>query len=388
MAKPIPRPQKQPVVMQVIPSLGAGGAEQGCIDMAGEIARSGGKSIVVSHGGMRIPELRRVGAIHIDLPVDSKNPIVMALNIGRLRRLIREHNVDIVHARSRAPAWSCLKACEGTNAHFMTTCHAPFNIHDSAAKRFYNSSIARGERVIAISDYVSEYLQKNYIIDPNVIRVIHRGVALEKFNPGNCSPERMMKLSREWRVTDGASIILMPGRLTRWKGQREMIEAMAILNRPDVYCVMVGDDQGRTEYRAELEALLKEKNLEANVRIMEHCDDMAAACMLSAAVVSASIEPEGFGRVPIEGQAMGRPVVATDHGGAKETIIPGVTGWLVPPGDPAALAQALDTILNLTEEQRNQLAHAAITHIHQNFTKDIMAEKTLAVYAELLQGAA
>jgi glycosyltransferase involved in cell wall biosynthesis len=151
---------------------------------------------------------------------------------------------------------------------------------------------------------------------------------------------------------------------------------------------MVGDDQGRTEYRAELEALMRERNLEANVRIMSHCNDMPAACMLATVIVSASIEPEGFGRVAVEGQAMGRPVIATDHGGSTETIIPDVTGWLVPPGDIDALVKALDTVLHLTLDQRNQLAQAAIAHVHQNFTKQRMADRTLDVYAELLQKAA
>lgn len=371
--------------MQVIPHLGAGGAEQGCIDVAAEIVRSKAVAIVVSNGGSRVPELKRLGVKHIDLPVDSKNPFVMWLNIMRLKKLIADYQVDIVHARSRAPAWSCLKACEGTPAHFMTTCHAPYNIHDNNIKRFYNSSIARGERVIAISSYVADYLRQNYEMDTARIRVVHRGIPIERFNPGNTSPERMMKLSREWRLPDGAKVILLPGRLTRWKGQIVMIEAMAQLNRPDVYCVMVGDDQGRTEYRAELEALLKEKNLEANVRIMEHCDDMPAAYMLSNVVVSASTEPEGFGRVAVEGQAMGRPVVATDHGGSTETVIPDVTGWVVPPGDAAALAKALSHALDLTAEQRQDLAYRAINHVLQYFTKERMTGGTLDVYTELLQ---
>lgn len=374
--------------MQVIPELGAGGAEQGCIDIAGALTRAGAKALVVSHGGMRVPELRRLGALHINLPVHSKNPLTMALNIRRLRNLILAHGVDIVHARSRAPAWSCLEACTNTKAHFVTTCHAPFNINDSKAKRFYNSSITRGERVIAISTYVADYLRRNYEIDPDRIRVIPRGIPLDKFNPGNCSPERMMKLSRAWRVPDGAAIILMPGRLTRWKGQIEMVEAMALLQRPDLYCVMVGDDQGRSDYHTALDTLIRERNLEANVRIMAHCDDMPAACMLASAIVSASIEPEGFGRVAVEGQAMGRPVVATNHGGSQETVIDGVTGWLVPPGDADALAQTLEKVFRLNEEQRNHLAHAAIRHVHEHFSKELMAERTLAVYAELLQGPA
>ncbi|PZO84827.1 MAG: glycosyl transferase, partial [Micavibrio aeruginosavorus] len=305
--------RKVPVVMQIIPALGAGGAEQGCIDVAAELVKSGAKSIVVSHGGHRVPEILRAGSTHIDLPVHSKNPLTMWRNIGRLRKLIREHDVDIVHARSRAPAWSAWKACVNTKARFMTTCHAPFNI-SGKAKQFYNSSIAKGERVIAISNYVREYLLKNYDISEDRIRLIHRGVAIEKFHPSAIAPAHLIKLSQEWRLPDGCTIVMLPGRLTRWKGHLVLIDAMAKLNRDDVYGVMIGDDQGRKEYRAEVEEAIRSKGLEGRIRIIGHCSDMPAAYMLSNVVVSASTDPEGFGRVPIEAQAMGRPVIATNHG--------------------------------------------------------------------------
>lgn len=373
-----------PVVLQVIPSLGAGGAEQGCIDVAAELVKSGTRSIVVSHGGRRIPEILRGGSIHIDLPVDSKNPYVMWRNIRRLKKIIRAHDVDIVHARSRAPAWSALKACEGTRARFMTTCHAPFNISGSA-KKFYNSSIARGEIVIAISEYVRDYLIENYGVDSRDIRVIHRGIAIEKFHPSAVAPAHLIRMSQQWRLPDGCQIVMMPGRLTRWKGHLVLIEAMAILNREDVYCVMIGDDQGRSEYRAEVEAAINAKNLEGRVRIIGHCSDMPAAYMLSNVVVSASTDPEGFGRVPVEAQAMGRPIVATNHGGAKETIIPGETGWLVPPNDAKALADAIGTALSMNAEERGEMAFRAMTNVADHFTRARMVDQTMDVYAELLQ---
>lgn len=376
--------RKVPTVMQVIPSLGAGGAEQGCIDVAAELVKSGATSIVVSHGGHRIPEILRAGSKHIDLPVDSKNPFVMWRNISRLRKLIRDLDVDIVHARSRAPAWSAWKAVEGTKAKFMTTCHAPFNISGSA-KKFYNSSIARGERVIAISNYVREYLLKNYEIDDRNIRVIHRGVAIERFHPGAVAPTHLIKLSNDWRLPDGCAIVMMPGRLTRWKGHLVLIEAMAKLKREDVFCIMIGDDQGRTDYRDEVEAAIKLHNLEGRVRIVGHCSDMPAAYMLANVVVSASTDPEGFGRIPIEAQAMGRPIVATSHGGAMETIIPGVTGWLVTPGDADDLAKALDEALHLSAEQRAIMGTHAMMHIAESFTRSKMVDETMDVYAELLQ---
>lgn len=373
-----------PVVMQIIPELGPGGAEQGCIDIAAELVRAGSKAIIVSNGGARIHELTRIGATHINLPVHSKNPLTIWRNIKRLRRIIRKHDVDIVHVRSRAPAWSAIKACKKTKARFMTTCHAPYNINGKA-KLFYNSVMAKGDRVIAISNHVANYLVKNYEIDQHKIRLIHRGVALEKFHPTNIAPAQLIKISAEWRLPDGASVVMLPGRLTRWKGHHILIDAMSKLNRPDIFCVLIGSDQGRKEYREELEEAIKEKQLGGQIRIIDHCNDMPAAYTLSTVVVSASTDPEGFGRIPIEAQAMGKPIIATDHGGAQETVINNETGWLIPPNDSDALAQAIREALDLTPAQRSVLATRAMSHIAHNFTKEIMADKTLNVYAELLQ---
>ena len=375
---------QSPVVMQIIPELGPGGAEQGCIDVAKELVRSGSKAIVVSHGGARVHELTRIGALHIDLPVHSKNPVVMYKNINRLKKLIKEHNVDIVHVRSRAPAWSAWKACKNTKARYMTTCHAPYNI-SGKAKRFYNSAIAKGERVIAISNHVANYLLQNYQIDQRNIRLIHRGIGLDKFHPTLVRPAQLIKISEEWRLPEGANIIMLPGRITRWKGHLVLIEAMAKINRKDVFCVLLGSDQGRTAYREELEEAIKEKGLGGQIRIVDHCNDMPAAYMLSTVVVSASTDPEGFGRIPIEAQAMGRPIIATDHGGAQETVIKNETGWLTEPGNADALAEAIEEVLRLNDNQRSILATRAMSHIAQNFTREKMVDETLNVYAELLQ---
>lgn len=371
--------------MQVIPELGPGGAEQGCLDVAAELVSGGTQAIVVSNGGSRVHELARMGAVHIDMPVHSKNPVVMWKNIDRLRQIIERYNVHIVHARSRAPAWSAYKACKNTNACFMTTCHAPYNI-ENKAKHFYNSSIAQGARVIAISHYVADYLRENYKLNDSKIRVIHRGIPLEKFHPTAVTPERLIALSEEWRLPDGANIIMLPGRLTRWKGHHVLIDAVAQLNRPDIFCVMIGSDQGRSEYRKELETSIQEKGLEGFVRIVDHCADMPAAYMLATVVVSASTDPEGFGRVPVEAQAMGRPIIATDHGGATETILRGQTGWLVPPSDSSELAKVIEDVLALSPNQRVMLATRAMSHIAENFTREQMTDKTLDVYAELLRG--
>ena len=374
---------EKPVILQIIPSLGAGGAEQGCIDVAAGIVKAGGRALIISHDGYRIPELQRLDVEHISLPVHSKNPVILWRNIGRLKKLIKKYDVDIVHARSRAPAWSAWRACKNTKAHFITTCHAPYNI-SGEAKRLYNGSIAHGERVIAISRYVADYLLKNYKIDPADIRVIHRGIPLERFHPTAVTPERMIDMAGKLRFPDGVNIVMMPGRITRWKGHHVLINAMEKVARKDVYCLMIGSDQGRSEYRQELEKAISEKGLSEYVRILDHCHDMPAAYMLSTVVVSASTDPEGFGRIPVEAQAMGRPIIATDHGGAQETIVRGETGWLIPPDDAQSLAQAIEEALELDPMQRAVLATRSMNHIAMHFTKDLMIDKTLDVYEELL----
>ena len=332
MTKPLPQLKKHRLtILQVIPNLGAGGAEQTTVDVTAAIVKAGHRAIVVSNGGPRVVDIQRAGGTHIDMPVHSKNPITMWMNIGRLKRIIREHSVDIIHARSRAPAWSALKAARDTGIKFLTTCHAPFNIGDSEWKRKYNSSIARGDLIIANSEFVAHYLVDNYQVPIPKIRVIPRGIPMEKFNSSLVTAERMLRLSQSWRIPEVATVVLLPGRLTRWKGQTILIEAMAKLKRKDVYCVLLGDNQGRSEYSDELDTLIHNLQLEQRVRIADHCDDMAVAYMMANVVVSASTEPEGFGRVAVEAQAMGRPTIATSIGGSKETIIDGVTGWLVPP---------------------------------------------------------
>lgn len=375
---------KDLTIMQIIPELGAGGAEQGCIDTAAAIINAGANAIVISHGGYRTSELERIGARHINLPVHSKNPLTILHNISRIKKLIKQNNVDITHVRSRAPAWSAYYACKNTNCRFVTTCHAPYNITNNI-KRRYNSIITKGEAVIAISNFVAQYLKENYEINPAKIHTIHRGIPIERFHPSAVSPERMISLAEQWRIPDGSYVIMLPGRVTRWKGHHIMIDAMSKINRDDIFCVMIGSDQGRTEYRKELENTIKDKNLETKIRIVNQCTDMPAAYMLSTIVVSSSIEPEGFGRVPVEAQAMGKPIIATNHGGAKETVIDGQTGWLVPHSNPDALAKAIEEILAIGPTQSAILAARSMKHVTNNFAKQVMTEKTLDIYAELLR---
>lgn len=374
---------RPPAVMQVVPSLVTGGVERGTVDMAIALAEAGWRSIVVSSGGPMVREFLRAGAEHFELPVQSKNPMVMRANTERLVELINEHSVDIVHARSRAPAWSARRAARRTDARFVTTIHAPYNL-GLPFKRLYNSVMAEGERVIAISNFIARHAIDTYGADPERIRVIHRGIDINHFDPARISAERLVKLSTDWRLADGAPVVMLPGRLTRWKGQTVLIEAMAKLGRNDVRCLIVGSDQGRAGYRRELEALIAKRQLEGVVHLVGDCADMPAALMLADTVIHASTDPEGFGRVIVEAQAMGRPIVATDHGASRELILPNETGWLVPPNDPDALADAIKTALSLNEEAREALAFSAITRVHKEFTKQTMCTSTMDVYREVL----
>jgi len=371
-------------VLQILPALGkGGGVERGTIEIARAISEAGGRALVVSAGGAAVHEVARAKGEHFTLPVDSKNPLVMRANVGRLMRLIREEGVDIVHARSRAPAWSACAAARKTGTPFVTTFHGTYGA-GNPFKRKYNSVMTKGDRVIAISAFIAGHIRQKYGVPSQKIRVIHRGVDLEWFDPAKVPATRVATLAQQWRLGDGLPVVMLPGRLTRWKGQTVFLEALSLLGHKDMRCVLVGSDQGRTDYRHELEDLIEKYGLSSVVRIVDHCADMPAAYMLTDVVVSASTDPEAFGRVVPEAQAMGRPVIASDHGGARETVIEGKTGWLTPPGDAEALAGAIDRVLRLKPEARQALADRAIANVRENFSKDSMCAKTLEVYNEVL----
>jgi len=370
-------------ILQVIPALGAGGAERGCVDVAAAVAKAGGRAVVVSEGGPLVRELDRAGATHVVLPVASKNPWTIRRNADRLAEVIRREGADIVHARSRAPAWSALWAARATGTPFVTTVHAPYSAR-GRLKRWYNSVMARGDLVIAISGFVARYVQETYGVPPDRLRLVHRGIDMVSFSPERVSAERIIRLARAWQLPDGAPVVMLPGRLTRWKGATVLIDAMAGLGRDDAVCLLVGDDQGRNAFREELERRARDRGLAGRVRIVGNCDDMPAAYMLADAVVSASTDPEAFGRVIVEAQAMGRPTVVSDVGAVDETVDRGRSGWIVPPGDPQALAAALDEVLAMDADAREALARAAMAHVRERFDRRTMTAQTLAVYGELL----
>jgi glycosyltransferase involved in cell wall biosynthesis len=379
---PVPTETRPPAVLQVVPSLVSGGVERGTLDMAAALIEAGWAAYVTSAGGPLERQLSRIGAHHINLPLASKNPLVIRRNAKALAEAIRRCRIDVVHVRSRAPAWSAWSAAQATRRRFVTTFHNAYP-SDLPLKRRYNSIMARGERVIAISQFVGDHAASVYGVGPDRLRVIPRGVDLVQFDPDRVKGERVAALAEQFRIPDDAAVVMLPGRLTRWKGGLEFIEAIARLGRRDLCCVLVGAEQ-RRGFRRELESRIGRLGLLGMFRIIEDCRDMPAAYALSDVVVSASTDPEGFGRVIVEAQAMGRPVVATDHGGARETIAPGATGWLVPPRDPQALGIAIGEALALAPEARASFARRARAHVAAGYTREAMCARTIAVYEELL----
>ncbi len=377
---------RAPVILQVLPSLasGGGGVERSAVDVAAGVAAAGGVALVASRGGALVREVERGGAEHIEMPLDSKNPFVMRANIDRLSDLIRDRGVALVHARSRAPAWSALAATRRTATPFLTTFHGVYNAR-GRLKHLYNSVMVRGRLVIANSQFVARHIRETYAVPPARIRTIYRGVDLQRFAQDKVSPERLIQLAQRWGVPEDAAIVMLPGRLTGWKGHTDLIEAIGHLGDDlNVRCLLVGDDQGRGSYRRSLEARIAELGLSGVVQMTGRCDDMAAAYMLADVVVSPSTDPEAFGRIVAEAQAMGRPVVVSDHGGAAEQVLPNETGWLFPPGDAAAMSGALRQALSLSSHQRQLVSARAVAHVRAHYTKPAMTAATLAVYAELL----
>ncbi len=378
-----PRPSRYPTVLQVLPALESGGVERGTIEIAAAIEQAGGRALVASAGGRMLPTLERTGARHFALPLDQRAPWRIWRNAAALEGLIRSHGVDIVHARSRAPAWSAWLAARRTGAAFVTTYHGTYN-EGVPGKRLYNSVMARGRLVIAISGFIAELIQARHGTPPARLRMIPRGVDPAVFDPARVNGDRVPRLIAAWRVADGQPTIVLPGRLTRWKGQAVLIDALARMRNTDAVVILAGADQGRHRYAAELAAQARRLNVEHRVRIVGNVDDMPAALKLSDVVVNASTDPEAFGRVVIEAQAMARPVIATDHGGAVETVAHGVTGWRVRPGDATELARMLDQVLDMPAEARLDVGRQARAMVCERFTVKAMQDATLDVYREVL----
>jgi glycosyltransferase involved in cell wall biosynthesis len=372
-----------PVILQVLPALGGGGVERGTVEIAGAIVRAGGAALVASAGGRMSKLVERAGGRNVVLPLNRRDPWSIWRNAAKLTDAIRAEHVDIVHARSRAPAWSAFMATQRTGVPFVTTYHGAYN-ENVPGKRRYNAVMAAGARVIAISHFIANLVQERHGTDPARIRIIPRGVDPAIFDPEAVTAQRIVRLASAWRLPDGQPTIMLPGRLTRWKGQGVAIEALARMRNRDAVLVLVGADQGRAAYLKELIGRAEALGVGGRVHIVGDCDDMPAALMLSDVVVNASTDPEAFGRVVIEAQSMARPVIATDHGGAVETIAHGATGWRVPPSDPDALAAMLDLALAMPDADRASMGAHARAEVQARYTVTAMQAATLDVYRELL----
>jgi glycosyltransferase involved in cell wall biosynthesis len=381
-------------VLQVIPDLNSGGAERTTLDVARAVVDAGGTALVVSQGGQLVPELEAAGAKHIALPVKSKNPLTLWKNTGRLAQLIEEFKVSLIHARSRAPAWSALWAARRTKIPFVTTYHGTYN-QSNFLKSFYNSVMARGDGVIANSNFIADLIKERHSFASERITVIQRGSDLKGLAPENVSALRQQALKDSWGVPSGTPIVLNMARLTAWKGQRVLIEAMALLRdegKLNPIAILAGDAQGRDGYAADLKKLIANHGLQGQVRLVGHCADVPAALALAEVAVVASVEPEAFGRAAVEAQAARVPVIVSDLGAVPETVLapPEVqenerTGWRVPPGDTRALADALSCALTQNPEAKKVLTDRAQNHVRQNFSVDTMCSRTLEVYEKVLQ---
>jgi glycosyltransferase involved in cell wall biosynthesis len=367
-----------PAILQVVPGLDAGGVERGTLEIAEAIAAAGYRSLVASSGGRLVAELERLGARHIPLPLATKSPLRIWRNAALIAALAKEEGVALIHARSRAPAWSALVAARRARIPFVTTYHATYS-EGFPGKRLYNSVMARGDRVIAISHHIAAHIRATHRTGEDRLRVVLRGADARRFDPALVPPARAAALRQGWGIPAGAPLILMPARLTRWKGQAVLVEALALL--PGAHAVLAGDAQGRDAYVQSLLATAERLGVTQRVHLPGHVEDVPAALMAADVVIHASLEPEGFGRTIAEAQMMGRLVIASDLGAPRETVEHGVTGWRVAPGDPAALAAALREALSLPEDQRARISAAARAAAPSIAA---MQAATLAVYSELL----
>jgi glycosyltransferase involved in cell wall biosynthesis len=381
-------------IVQIIPRLDTGGAEMAALEITGALAQAGARAIVLSEGGRMANEIGAAGGEWVAFPAATRNPVRIFANVGRLARFLAESGADLIHARSRAPAWSAVAAARRTGIPFVTTYHGAYGV-GPPLKNAYNGIMAQGDRVIANSRFTADLIRKRHGTGEDRLRIVHRGVDLDAFDPAKVSARRIAKLKRSWGVKPADRIVLHAARLTGWKGQRVVIEAARQLREQGgldgVAVILAGDAQGREDYRRELEAQIAACGLEGQLRLVGHCDDMAGAFAAADVALVASVEPEAFGRAAIEAQAMGCPVIAADLGALGETVLappaaePGAsTGWLVPPGQPGPLADAVAATLGLSASRTREIGRRARAHIAANFSLEAMRSGTLGVYRELL----
>ena len=377
-------------VLQVIPKLGYGGAETGCYDIAHYLPENNCGSYIVTSGGELLKFIDKKKVKIIKLPVHSKNPLIIFINFLALIFIILINNISIVHARSRAPAWSCLIAAKITGRKFVTTFHGTYNF-SSKIKKFYNSVMVRSNLIIAGSNFIFSHIKENYskyLDQKKKLLVIFRGINVDYFDPTSKLDSDEKKLLKKWEIEKDKKIILLPGRLTGWKGQEVFIEAINLVNielgYEAFYAVILGSDQGRDLYKKKLIRLTEQYRLINQVKFIDHCKDMALAYKVSDIVVSASIEPEAFGRVAVEAQSMEKPIIASNIGGSNETVIDEKTGFLFESNNAKSLRQKILKILSMDEASLNSMGREGRKNIIQKFNVEKMCFSTYSEYKRIL----
>ena len=377
-------------VLQVIPKLGYGGAETGCYDIAHYLPENNCESFIVTSGGELLKFIDKKKVRVFRLPVHSKNPLLIFINALILTGIILLHNISLVHARSRAPAWSCLLATKITGRKFVTTFHGTYNFK-SNLKKIYNSVMTRADLIIAGSNFIFSHIKENYskyLNKKKKLMVIFRGINVDYFDPTTIIEIEEKKLLKEWEIENGKKIILLPGRLTSWKGQEVFIEAINLVNiqlgYQAFYAVILGNDQGRNLYKKKLIRLTEQYRLTKQIRFINHCKNMALAYKVSDIVISASIEPEAFGRVAVEAQSMEKPIIASNIGGSNETIIDEKTGFLYEAGNAKSLSNKILRTLNMDETLLKSIGNEGRKNIVQKFNVEKMCFSTYSEYKRLI----
>lgn len=379
---------KGKTILQVAPELSAGGVERTVLEVTEAIVEAGGRALLASKGGRLEPEFARLGGQLFRMDAKSRNPVILKVNEGKLRQIIREQKVDLVHARSRAPAWSAWAAAKAEGVPFVTTYHGAYS-GTSGLKRAYNSVMAKGDLVIANSDWIAAHITEVHGVDPARIVTIPRGVDLAAFDPAAVAPVRVEALRKAWGLEgDTRLVLLLPGRLTSWKGQGLALEALGLLSpeeRAGLVLILAGDAQGRDGYVSDLEHQITRLGLTGQAHIVPHVTDMPAAYLAAGLVLAPSTRPEAFGRVAAEASAMARPVIVADHGGARETVIEYETGTRAEPGSAPALAGAIRAMLSVGPAARASMGQQGRDHIIRHFSKRGLQAATLRVYKRLLE---
>jgi glycosyltransferase involved in cell wall biosynthesis len=378
-------------VLQVIPKLGFGGAETGCYDIAHFLPENDCGSFVATSGGELLKFVKKDKVKILKLPVHSKNPLLIIFNTLVLAMYIIFFKINIIHARSRAPAWSCYFASLLTRRVFVTTFHGTYNFK-SKFKKFYNSVMLKAKLTIAGSNFIFTHINENYseyLSKEKKLRVIFRGINVDYYNPKNISILKQEKLKQEWNLSSNKFTILLPGRLTYWKGQENFIESLNILiedyNFTNFQAIILGSDQGRKVYAKKLINLVERYNLSKKIKFIQHCNEMPLAYSLADVVVSTSVEPEAFGRVSVEAQSMEKPIIASNIGGSKETIINKKTGLLYKHDDPRDLAKSLNTVIQLSPDEIKSIGNEGRKNITKKFDVETMCQSNLKEYKKLIK---